>query len=68
MKTREKKTYKNYVRIQNKASLNAIARRYAEGEPSRDIAARYDIDVATVREIARRAGVPVRPVGRPRSR
>ena len=54
-----------YVKIRNKASLRAIARRYANGDLMSAIAADYDIDPGTVRNIARAAGVEIRPRGRP---
>jgi hypothetical protein len=54
-----------YVRIRHASSLASIARRYAEGESVRTLTEEYDIDPSTVRNIARRFGVPIRPRGRP---
>ena len=57
-----------YNRIRHSASLAAIARRYAEGEAMTRITADYDVDPGTVRNIARRQGVPIRRRGRPEAR
>ena len=66
MKTRTKK--RDYKRIRSPHSLSAIARRYADGEAIASIATDYGIDNGTVRNIARREGVRIRPRGRPESR
>lgn len=60
-----RKRQKTYTRIRHHESLQYIARRYAEGETVKALSERYDIDASTVRSIARRHGVPIRPVGRP---
>jgi hypothetical protein len=57
---------RKYIRVKHSASLLSIANRYEAGESLSAIAADYGTNVGTVRNIARRVGCLVRPVGRPR--
>lgn len=45
-----------------------VAQAYAAGSPLGVIAEKFDISAGTIRTVARRAGLELRPVGRPKSK
>ena len=62
----EKRSPGRPLKIQDKRDIRAIVARYRRGDRTRDIAADYGLHHGSIRAIVRRAGEPVRPVGRPR--